>query len=129
MMNNSIDTHQIFLSLKSSGFEEMQAEAITQAILLSRQEVSPEQYVAQREFKEFRSALKEDFQTLEDRIKMMFRAEVSGVQHEVSGVQHQVDALRKDQSHDMQTLSLKLTVKVGSMLFVFAGFLVAIKFL
>jgi hypothetical protein len=103
---NSLDTLEIAKRLRSAGFDDTQAEAITGALRDSRDaDLS-------------RLATKEDLAALHTEL----RSEMASLRSELSG---EIKMVRPE----MEILRRDLTIRLGGMIFVLGGFLVAIKFL
>ena len=102
---NSLDTLEIAKRLRSAGFDDTQAEAITGALRDSRDaDLS-------------RLATKEDLAALRTEL----RSEMASLRSELSG---EIKMIRSE----MEILRRDLTIRLGGMIFVATGFLAAIKF-
>jgi hypothetical protein len=120
----SIDTLEIAKRLRSAGFDDPQAEAITGALRdvhdadLSRLATKEDIAGLRSEIAAVRSELSADIVSLRSELSadiVSLRSELSA---DIRMVRSEMEILRRD-----------LTIRFGGMIFVLGGFLVAIKFL
>jgi ribosomal protein L29 len=110
---NSLDTLEIAKRLRSAGFDDTQAEAITGALRdLRDADLS-------------RLATKEDLAALRTEL----RSEMASLRFEMASLRSELSGEIKMVRSEMEILRRDLTIRLGGMIFVLGGFLVAIKFL
>jgi len=114
----SIDTHKAVKSLIVAGFSEAQAEAIVEtrhSELATKTDLEVLEQSTKADFQALEQSFKADFQTLEQSTK-------TDIQALEQSTKTEFQALRAE----MRELELRITVRMGAMLFAASGLVVAI---
>jgi transcriptional antiterminator len=126
-MAATLDTLQIVKRLKEAGFAEPQAEAVT-TVLRDAREADLSQLATKTDLEFHRQATKADLDTLRHELK----SDADALRHELKS---ELDAHRQATNADfaavraeLRELEQRLTIRLGSMIVVATGVLLAAKF-
>ena len=137
-MAATLDTLQIVKRLKEAGFAEPQAEAVT-TVLRDAREADLSQLATKTDLEFHRQATKADLDTLRHELKSdaeslrhELKSDADALRHELKS---ELDAHRQATNADfaavraeLRELEQRLTIRLGSMIVVATGVLLAAKF-
>ncbi len=121
------DTHRAVKSLEEAGFEESQAEAVVEMF----SGAVGENLATKADLKVLEQAIRSDLQTMEQATKTDLQTMEQAIRSDLQALEQatkaDLQALEQTLGAELKSLELRMTIKLGGL--VFAGFGVMIAFL
>ncbi len=126
-MSPALDTLQISKRLKEAGFTEPQAEAVT-TVLRDAREADFSLLSTKADLNVLREATKADLNVLREATKADLNALREATKADSDRLHAAFEALRKEIDAKLEILRRDLTIRLGSMIVIATGVLLAAKF-
>lgn len=140
-MLGALDTLQTMKRLKEAGFNEAQAEAMTEVLRESREgtiaDLATKADIAElkSEIDKFAAETRTEFAAVRSEMALLrqgFEAKFASLEARIAGseakFESKLESLRRDFESKLEILRRDMTIRLGSMLVVMTGILLAAKF-